>query len=146
MCKLVQMFSLLKTGPECVIAPAKLEQTAPHLPNGTSSDHALSATPCCCLCASTENVNALTGKQQFVLWHMCLGHINEKLVSDLHKCIDGAPALPCSNVLHSCPMCDQAKLHKANHGDTNTTEATNCWQVVQVDFGFFCPMFFWMVG
>ena len=68
---------------------------------------------------------------------MHLGHINHQLVWDLHKYVDGVWALPCSDVLHSCPMCAQAKLHKANCGNTNTTEATECWQDVQINFGFF---------
>ena len=34
-------------------------------------------------------------------------------------------------------MCARAKLHKANCGDTDTTEATECWQDIQIDFGFF---------
>ena len=68
---------------------------------------------------------------------MRLGHINERLVSDLHKYVDGVPSLHRSDVLHSCPMCAQAKLHKANRGDTDTTEATKCWQDIQIDFGFF---------
>ena len=68
---------------------------------------------------------------------MRLGHINERLVSDLHKYVNGVPALPGSDVLHCCPMCAQAKLHKANCGDTYATEATKCWQDIQIDFGFF---------
>ena len=67
---------------------------------------------------------------------MHLGHINERLTSDLHKYVDGVLALPCSDILHSCPVCAQAKLHKVNCGNTNTTEATDCWQDIQINVGF----------
>ena len=51
-----------------------------------------------------KDVNALTRDQSRALWHMRLGHINERLVSDLHKCVDGVPSLSRSDVLHSCLM------------------------------------------
>ena len=38
---------------------------------------------------------------------------------------------------HSCPMCAQAKPHKANRGDVNATKATDGWQDIHVNFGFF---------
>ena len=120
------MHSLLFT--ECVIAPTELEHTAPHPCNDTFSHDVLSTTPCHALCASTQSVKALTHDHQPALCHMCLGHMNKRLVSDLHKCVDDVLSLPCSNILHLCPMCAQAKLHKANHGNTDITEATDCWQ------------------
>ena len=83
------------------------------------------------------SVNALSREQQRSLWHMRLGHINERAVSDLHKHVDGIPPLPRSDALHSCPIYAQAKLHKANRGHEEPIEATECWQDIQIDYGFF---------
>ena len=51
---------------------------------------------------------------------------------------DGLRVPHTSRLLHTgAHWCTQAKLHKANRGDTDTTEATDCWQDIQIDFGFF---------
>ena len=133
--KLKLMHGLLFT--EYVITPSESERTSPHLPDGASSSSVPNNTPCSVLYSSVKDVNALTRNQLHVLWHMHLGHIHEQLPLDLHKYVDDVPGLPHSNILHSCPMCAQAKLHKANCGDTNTTKATDCWQDIQIVFGFF---------
>ena len=122
---------------EYMIAPTDAERVSPHLPDGACSSDIPDHLPCSGLCPSTKAVNALTRDQSQALWHMCLEHINERLMSDLHKYVDGVPVLPRSNMLHSCPMCAQAKLRKANRGNTNTTAATDFWQDVQIDFSFF---------
>ena len=81
-------------------------------------------------------VRALTATQQRALWHCRLGHVNERLVSDLHHYVDGIPKLPRSDPISSCPLCKRAKLHKANRGPDELAEPTACWQDVQIDFGF----------
>ncbi len=68
---------------------------------------------------------------------MRLGHTNERLVSDLHHFVDGIPALPRADVIDSCPICKRAKLHKANRQQKEDATATECWQDIQIDFGFF---------
>ncbi len=123
-----------------LIAPTQAEHLSATLPDGTPSitdATDVSGIPCDGSCHTFRDVNALTREQQRSLWHMRLGHINERLVSDLHKYADGVPSLPRADVLHSCPMCARAKLHKANRGDEDTTAATECWQDIQIDFGFF---------
>ena len=122
---------------EYMIAPTDAERVSPHLPDGACSSAIPDCLPCSGSCPSTKDANALSCDQLQALWHMHLGHIKKQLVSDLHKYFDGIPVLPCSDVFHSCPMCAQAKLHKANHGDADTTEATKCWLDIQIDFGFF---------
>ena len=122
---------------ENVISPTEAERMSPHLPGGMCSQDIPNDTPCSGLCPSTKDANALTRDQLQALWHMCLGHINERLASEQHKHVDGVPALPHSDASHSCPICAQDKLHKANHGNADTTNATNCWQDVQINFGFF---------
>jgi len=73
-------------------------------------------------------VNALSLDQQRALWHMRLGHVNQRMVSDLHKYADGVPKLPQSDDLHKCPMCTKAKIHKSRCNDEEENEATACWQ------------------
>ena len=122
-----------------MITPAKSKHASLWLPDDACSCDAPSVTPCSILCPSMKDDNALTHNQLCALWHMHLGYVNKRLVLDLHKYVDGIPALPHSDILHSCPMCTQAKFHKANYGDTNTTEATDCWQDIQI-FWCFHPM------
>ena len=82
-------------------------------------------------------VRAMTRDQQRMLWHMRLGHVNERMVSDLHHYVDGIPALPRAGTLDSCAVCKRTKLHKANRGTKEEFEPTECWQDIQIDFGFF---------
>ena len=82
-------------------------------------------------------VRALTRDQQRALWHMRLGHVNERTISDLHHYVDGVPSLPRAHVLDSCPICKRTKLHKANRGGKEDAHPTECWQDIQIDFGFF---------
>ena len=79
----------------------------------------------------------LSQDQQRMLWHMRLGHLNQRMVSDLHLCAKGIPKLPREDALHKCPICAQSKIHKSNRGSKEDREPTTCWQDIQVDFGFF---------
>ena len=72
-----------------MIAPTDSEHVSSHLPNGTCSTAITDRLPCSGLCSSTKDVNALTRDQLRELWHMRLGHINERLMSDLHFLIMG---------------------------------------------------------
>ena len=51
--------------------------------------------------------------------------------------MEGVRVMPHSKIFHSCPVSAQAKLHKANCGNTNATEATGCWQDIQINFSCF---------
>jgi len=91
-----------------------------------------------CTCQDALPLRTLTREQERALWHMRLGHIHERKVSDLHKHVDGVPHLPREDVLHKCPMCARAKLHKTSRGSEEPVpEDTGCWQHIQVDFAFF---------
>ena len=70
---------------DCMIAPAEGERVSPHLPDGTRPTDIPDSLPCSGLCPLTKDVNALSRDQLQALWHLRLGHINERLVSDLHK-------------------------------------------------------------
>ena len=85
---------------------------------------------------ATESINALTRDQECALWHFRLGHSHERVVTELHKYVNGVPKLPCTDVLYSCTMCAQAKLLKASHGPREDRVVKACWQEIQIDFGF----------
>ena len=86
----------------------------------------------------TSDIRTLTAHQKRSLWHLRLGHVHEPAVCNLHKFADGVPAgLPRSDTLHKCPFCVKAKLHRSSSGPSNSAEPTDCWQDVQIDFGFF---------
>ena len=112
---------------EHMIAPTEAERMSPCLPDGTCPLGVPNDTPCSGLCPSMKDVNLLTCNQLQALWHTCVLDTSMSNLCQTYKCVVGAPAPPCSDVWHSCPLCAQAKLHKANHSDTDTTKATNCW-------------------
>ena len=85
---------------------------------------------------ATESINALTCDQEHALWHFRLGHSHKRLVMELHKYVNGVPKLPCTDILHSCTMCAQAKLHKSSRGPKEDHIVEACWQDIQIDFGF----------
>ena len=84
----------------------------------------------------TSEVREVSRDQSRMLWHMRLGHTNERVVSDLHKYADGIPPLPRADVLDSCPICAKSKLQKANRVPMEEKEADACWQHIQIDHGF----------
>ena len=88
------------------------------------------------LCA--HRINALTNDQHRALWHLRLGHINQPQVCNAHKFADGTPKLPKHDVPHLCPVCLKAKPHKASSSKVEeiNLESAECWQHVQMDFGF----------
>ncbi len=84
----------------------------------------------------TSEMREISRDQSRLLWHMRLGHTNERVVSDLHKHADGIPPLPRADVLDSCPICARSKLQKANRIPMEEKEADECWQHIQIDHGF----------
>ena len=103
-------------------APMGIETSIPHTRGNTTEPY---------------DVQALSMEDQRKLWHMRLGHVNERMVSDLHKYNDGIPSLPRSDPLHKCPICARTKIHKANRGAVEEREPEKCWKDIQVDYGFF---------
>ena len=78
-----------------------------------------------------KHVNVSTQDQQRTLCGTCiLATSTENLcqicMSALMVCL-----------LLSVPCARTNKPHKTNHRETNTGEATDCWQDIQVDLGFF---------
>ena len=75
---------------DLLIAPTDQEHAASELP----VDQVLVGTTDPLHGNDTMPVKKLTTEQQCALWHFHLGPINECLVSDLHKYVDGIPKLP----------------------------------------------------
>lgn len=86
--------------------------------------------------STSSNIRALTTDQQRALWHMRLGHVNHRAVSEVHEYALGAPNLPRADLLHDCPLCKRSKLHKAARGETEEIPSEACWQNINIDFGF----------
>ena len=127
-----------------LIAPAPREHVSTSLPEASTVSDAeqcllpVHSTTCCRGdSAVTAPVRALSSQQQQALWHLRLGHVNDRAVADLHHHVDGVPALSRGDALHRCPMCARAKLHKSNRGHAQPRRAEFCWQHIQIDFGFF---------
>ena len=142
---------------DSVIAPTEAQRSSPYL--GESSAETCTSRGCCSsatTCESCEHpwrstvihpleavycaqhINALSRDQQRTLWHMRLGHINHRRVAQAHSFADGIPNLPDKDPLHSCPLCQRAKLHKANRGAPEKVdlEEAQCWDHIQIDVGF----------
>ena len=83
-----------------------------------------------------STIHALTQEQQRMLWHMRLGHTNHRAVADAHKFVNGIPKLPRADLLDDCPICKRTKLHKAARGDLEDIDSEECWQHINIDFGF----------
>ena len=125
---------LLYTNP--IIKPTDTERTMtelPEYPSGSTCQHPDNSS----YIRPTSDIRQLTTEQLRALWHMRLGHVNDRAVADMHKFANGIPKLPRADVLTKCDMCARCKLHKANRNPTEERQSTECWQHLQADFGFF---------
>ena len=129
-----------------LIAPTAREHNSVELPQPAPTDTCnviprslVPSVPIRCIqCTDAPlPVHTLSRDQQRHLWHMRLGHYNDRYISDLHHYVDGVPKLPRSDALHKCPWCTRAKLHKASRGPPHPLQSEFCWQNIQIDFGFF---------
>ena len=81
-------------------------------------------------------IHQLNLKTQSQLYHQRLGHLNFRSMSTLYQHVDGIPKLPTPNEIDNCPVCLAAKLRKSNAANTETHEATECFQSIAIDMGF----------
>ena len=81
-------------------------------------------------------VSNLTRDKLRILWHHRLGHLNSRRCSEMHKFARGIPRLPIASCLDTCPICQNAKLHKSSHPKRSSRRATQCLQGISIDFGF----------
>ena len=97
--KLRRIRGLLYTLP--LVGPTEAEREMSELPKFVSQsncrhlDGSVHVRP-------TSDVQQLTTEQQRALWHMRLGHVNDRAVSDMHKHAAGVPKLPRADEL--CKM------------------------------------------
>jgi len=82
-------------------------------------------------------VHHLSQQQLSHLWHQRFGHINRWAVADVHHFAIGVPKIALPHDLDTCPICLASKLHHASHGHQDSRHATQCFQGLSVDFGFF---------
>ena len=85
---------------------------------------------------SAQELNSLTREQQQTLWNMRLNHVNHAQVAKAHEFMDSIPPLPHHDVIHDCPLCKEAKLHKAVRGKSEHQESNpdlQCWDDSQID-------------
>lgn len=81
-------------------------------------------------------IHPLHSRVQYQLWHQRLGHIQPRTVSDLHKHVDGIPALSPPTLLDNCPICIVSKMRRADSSNTDSRIATVCHQSISVDISF----------
>ncbi len=79
----------------------------------------------------------LTKHQLSHLWHQQLGHLNRHSVASMHRFAVGILLLSLPDDLDACPVCLVSKLHHVPRGTDDTRHATQCYQGLSVDFGFF---------
>ena len=100
-----------------------------------------------CVCSVTQlpfssefdrlTVHHLTKQQLSHLWHQRLGHINRRSVSEMSRFALGVPKVPVPHDVDTCPICLSSKLHRASRGTADSRRATQCYQGISIDFGFF---------
>jgi GAG-pre-integrase domain len=81
-------------------------------------------------------VHQLRIQAQSHLWHQRLGHVNHRIVSEMHKHVDGIPKVPLPSIIDHCPVCLSAKMRKSNAATANSCIATSCFQGLSIDLGF----------
>ena len=69
----------------------------------------------------TPTLRALTQQAEYALWHQRLGHAGQKVLSNIHKCVDGVPDLnPSQHQFHKCQACMKGKVTSSpKHKQTN---------------------------
>jgi len=82
-------------------------------------------------------VQHLTQQQLSHLWHQCLGHISWHSVADMHWFALGIPKISIPHNIDQCPVCLASKIHHALCGHEDSRHASQCYQGLSIDFGFF---------
>lgn len=71
------------------------------------------------------------------LWHQRLGHAGDKVMTTIHKFVDGIPDLQRGrNYLYKCKCCMKSKVKAAVKNKTTHTVTTGRGQQFHMDFGF----------
>jgi hypothetical protein len=89
---------------------------------------------------SAENefhvIHQLNIKAQYQLWHQRLGHLQPRIITDMHHHATGVPKLPSPSIVDNCPVCLSAKMRRANASTAESRVATQCFQGLSIDMAF----------
>ena len=82
-------------------------------------------------------IKTMTAEASYELWHQRLAHPGEKIMHNIHNCVDGIPNLSTKrHQFYKCDCCMKAKIQKQPRNVTTST-ATKCrGQRFHADFGF----------
>jgi hypothetical protein len=86
--------------------------------------------------APTHAVHHLTCDQLCILWHQRLGQLHNWCLKLAAHAAIGLLDIGTEDELHKCPICNVAKLHKANKRTEDFRQATVCNQCISIDAGF----------
>ena len=70
------------------------------------------------------------------LWHQRLGHVNFRLLGEMHKYVKGVQKLGKAHPLDKCATCMKEKLRKANSSSQSSQWSEHANQGISIDFGF----------
>lgn len=87
--------------------------------------------------ADAPVIRNLTQQAEYALWHQGLGHIGEKAMANMHKCVEGTPNLMQSkNKFFKCECCMRGKITAAPKNKQSSPRTTARGQLFHMDFGF----------
>lgn len=82
-------------------------------------------------------LRALTQQEEYALWHQRLGHAGQKLLSNIHKCVDSVIDLnPSQHQFHKCQSRMKGKVTAATKHKQTSITTTMQGQLFYMDFGF----------
>jgi hypothetical protein len=81
-------------------------------------------------------IHQLNIKAQYQLWHQRLGHLQPRIITDMHHHANGIPKLPSPSIVDNCPVCLSAKMRRANASTLESRVATQCFQGLSIDMAF----------
>ena len=91
-------------------------------------------TPSTTIFPTIRNISA---KAEYELWHQRLGHAGEKVLQNIHKCVDGIPNLHAhKHNFHKCECCMRGKVKSARKNKSTHIVTTARGQMYHMDFGF----------
>ena len=79
----------------------------------------------------------MSSRAEYELWHQRMGHAGERVMQNLHKCVDGVPNLSSNkHSFHKCECCMRGKVKAAPKRKTTHVTTTARGQMFHMDFGF----------
>ena len=82
-------------------------------------------------------IRQISARAEYELWHQQMGHAGERVLQNLHKCVDGVPNLNAHrHNFHKCECCMRGKVKSAPKRKTTHINTTGRGQIFHMDFGF----------